>query len=109
MLRKHSDEREDTVGPLWEDDAHRATGHAAVEEGEVVDVRDNARLKRPHLVHRDRVMRADGVVDIKRDLLVRLAAAFVHLDHDRTFCRTWAEVSAKLCRGRPVDADHRRW
>src|SRR5882762_8838891 len=38
-------------------------------------------------------MRPDGVVDLKRDLLVRLAVALVHLDHDRTFCRTGSLVS----------------
>ena len=96
MLGKHGDEREDAVGPLRQDNADRTADRAPVEEGEVVDVRDDARLERSHLVHRDRVVRPNGVVDAQRDLLLRLAVALRHLDHDRTFCRPNAEVCAKF-------------
>ena len=87
MFRQHGDEREDTVETFWEDDADRAAGHVAVQESDVVDVCDDARLERPHLVHRDHVVRPNGVVDVERELLVRRAVALVHLDHDRAFCQ----------------------
>ena len=80
---EHGDDREDAIDALRKDGADRGADRGAVNARHVVDVIANARLERAHVVHRERIVRPDGVVDIQRELLVRFAAARGDLEHGR--------------------------
>jgi len=62
----------------------RGAGGGAVNAHQVVHVIANARLERAHIVHRQGLVRPDGVVDVERELVVQLARAGGNLEHAAT-------------------------